>query len=268
MRTSATLASSLVLLLLATAATLPSLTNATPCEDCIIAGIYAASPTCDAQIFTNPFQGGPMTERQKSCFCPLASSDTWLQQCVTPELCTTKDVNDQYGGFKALKAEACSSTVPGNTTITTTTVTSTTTSGAKPPSSATATATSTSSGAASTSTGASVRLDASSNLAAIAVVAVMGLEPSTQKDVILWDDILQAFEDALHVRQQAKVIQFMGGFDFRLPEPRKIAAVLNTVLDVAVSGELAKNAVPQGSVSASQQARIEETMNAKQDSTL
>ncbi|KAF8925500.1 hypothetical protein BGZ47_003227, partial [Haplosporangium gracile] len=172
MRTSVPLTPILVLFLLATTAILPSLTNATPCEDCIFAGIYSTSPTCDAQIFTNPFQGGPMTERQKSCFCPLASSDTWLQQCVTPDLCTTKDANDQYGGFGTLKAEACSSAVPRNTT-TTTAVPSTTTGVTKPPSSATATATSTSSGAGSTPTGAGVCLDASSNLAAIVAIAVM-----------------------------------------------------------------------------------------------
>lgn len=106
-----------------------------------------------------------MTERQKSCFCPLASSETWLQQCVTPELCTTDGVNDQYRGFQTLKAEACSNTVPSNSTTTTI-------GGAKPPSSTAVT--STSSGAASTPTGAGVRLDTSSNLAAIAVVAVVG----------------------------------------------------------------------------------------------
>ncbi|KAH7036159.1 hypothetical protein BKA57DRAFT_180590 [Linnemannia elongata] len=163
----------LLLLLLTATETIPSVTNATPCEDCIIAGIYATSPTCDAQIFTNPFQGGPMTERQKSCFCPLASSDTWLQQCVTPELCTAKDVNDQYGGFQTLKAEACSNAVPGSiTTSASHTVATTTTGGAKLPSSITVT--STSSGATSTPTGASVRLDVSSSLAAIAIVAVVG----------------------------------------------------------------------------------------------
>lgn len=109
-----------------------------------------------------------MTERQKSCFCPLASSDTWLQQCVTPELCTTKEVNDQYGGFQTLKAEACSNAVPGNSTASPTT----TTGSGKPPS--ITTVTSTSSGATSTPTGAGVRLDTSSNLAAIAVVAIVG----------------------------------------------------------------------------------------------
>ncbi|KAF9539461.1 hypothetical protein EC957_005383 [Mortierella hygrophila] len=172
MRTSITLTSNLVLLL-AAIATIPSVTKATPCEDCIYAGIYATSPTCDAQIFTNPFQGGPMSERQKSCFCPLASSDTWLQQCVTPELCTTQDVNDQYGGFQTLKAEACSNAVPGNnTTSTSPTVPTTPTSSTKPPS--ITTATSTSSGTKSTPTGAGVRLSTSSNLAAIAVVAVVG----------------------------------------------------------------------------------------------
>ncbi|KAG0291400.1 hypothetical protein BGZ96_005236 [Linnemannia gamsii] len=173
MRTSISLTSILVLFLTATA-TILSTVNATPCEDCIYAGIYATSPTCDAQIFTNPFQGGPMTERQKSCFCPLASSDTWLQQCVKPDLCTTQDVNDQYGGFKTMKAEACGNAGAPNTTVTTTANVHTTTSGggsAKPPS--TSTPTSTSTGTTATSTGAGVRLD-SSKLSTLVVVAAVG----------------------------------------------------------------------------------------------
>lgn len=72
-----------------------------------------------------------------------------------------------------MKAEACSNAVPGSiTTSASHTVATTTTGGAKLPSSITVT--STSSGATSTPTGASVRLDVSSSLAAIAIVAVVG----------------------------------------------------------------------------------------------
>lgn len=38
-------------------------------------------------------------------------------------------------------------------------------------------------------------------------------DPVTNKDVVLWDDILQAFEDALHVRHQARVVPFVKGSD-------------------------------------------------------
>lgn len=37
----------------------------------------------------------------------------------------------------------------------------------------------------------------------------------TNKDVVLWDDILQAFEDALHVRHQAMIVPFVKGSDLR-----------------------------------------------------
>ncbi|KAF9129963.1 hypothetical protein BGW39_003619 [Mortierella sp. 14UC] len=165
MRTSITLASALILLLATTATN--SVTATTPCEDCIFAAIYATSPTCDAQIFTNPLQGGPLTERQKSCFCPLASSDTWLQQCVKPELCTAKIVSDQLTGFKGFQAEACANAVaPSSTTTATTTPTMTT---EKPPSSATTTTAS--GGASSTPNNAGSRLDSSSKVAVGAVVA-------------------------------------------------------------------------------------------------
>ncbi|KAF9924378.1 hypothetical protein FBU30_005648 [Linnemannia zychae] len=108
--------------------------NATPCEDCIIAAIYATSPTCDAQIFTDPLVGGPLTERQKSCFCPLASSDTWLQQCISPNLCAATDVNAQLEGFKSFKTEACASTATSSIASATVTASS-----SNPSSSSTAT---------------------------------------------------------------------------------------------------------------------------------
>lgn len=40
-------------------------------------------------------------------------------------------------------------------------------------------------------------------------------DPVTNKDVVLWDDILQAFEDALHVQHQARVVPFDKGSDLR-----------------------------------------------------
>ncbi|KAF9290619.1 hypothetical protein BGZ88_007249 [Linnemannia elongata] len=69
-------------------------------------------------------------------------------------------------------------------------------------------------------------------------------DPVTNKDVVLWDDILQAFEDALHVRHQAMIIPFVKGSDLRTLEPRRFLAVPNTVLDVVVGGQLATTQVP------------------------
>ncbi|KAG9061804.1 hypothetical protein KI688_006955 [Linnemannia hyalina] len=61
------------------------------------------------------------------------------------------------------------------------------------------------------------------------------VDPDTQKDVVLWDDILQAFENAVQVRHKIKVVPFLKGKDLRILEPRRIAAVPNIVLDVVVN---------------------------------
>ncbi|KAG0372972.1 hypothetical protein BGX24_012332 [Mortierella sp. AD032] len=49
------------------------------------------------------------------------------------------------------------------------------------------------------------------------------LDPDTQKEFVLWDDILQVFDDALHIRDKTRAL-----------EPRRIAAVPNAVLDIVV----------------------------------
>ncbi|KAK3815786.1 MAG: hypothetical protein JOS17DRAFT_820855 [Linnemannia elongata] len=60
-------------------------------------------------------------------------------------------------------------------------------------------------------------------------------DPETQKPVVLWDDIHQAFDNAVQIRDRARVVPFLKGADLRNLEPRRIAAVPNTVLDVVVS---------------------------------
>ncbi|OAQ23710.1 HCP-like protein [Linnemannia elongata AG-77] len=60
-------------------------------------------------------------------------------------------------------------------------------------------------------------------------------DPETQKPVVLWDDILQAFDNAVQIRDKARVVPFLKGLDLRTLEPHRIAAVPNTVLDVVVS---------------------------------
>lgn len=42
------------------------------------------------------------------------------------------------------------------------------------------------------------------------------VDPDTQKDIVLWDDILQAFKDAVQVRHKTKVVPFLKGKDFRM----------------------------------------------------
>ncbi|KAG0379307.1 hypothetical protein BGX24_000930 [Mortierella sp. AD032] len=64
------------------------------------------------------------------------------------------------------------------------------------------------------------------------------VDPVTQKEFILWDDILQAFENGVHVRNKAKIVPFLKGPDYRVLEPRRIAPAPNTVLDVIVRDQL------------------------------
>ncbi|KAG0075638.1 hypothetical protein BGZ90_009656 [Linnemannia elongata] len=64
------------------------------------------------------------------------------------------------------------------------------------------------------------------------------VDPETQKPVVLWDDILQAFEDAVQVRNNTKIVPYLKTKDFRILEPRRIVAVPDTVLDVVVVGPL------------------------------
>ncbi|KAG0047802.1 hypothetical protein BGZ89_004786 [Linnemannia elongata] len=61
------------------------------------------------------------------------------------------------------------------------------------------------------------------------------VDPNTQKRVVLWDDILQVFEDAVQARHKSRVVPFLKGDDLRTLEPRRIAVIPNTVLDVIVA---------------------------------
>lgn len=39
-------------------------------------------------------------------------------------------------------------------------------------------------------------------------------DPETKNQFVLWDDIRQVFDDALHVRHQAKALPFLKGADY------------------------------------------------------
>ncbi|KAG0275942.1 hypothetical protein BGZ96_003552 [Linnemannia gamsii] len=60
------------------------------------------------------------------------------------------------------------------------------------------------------------------------------LDPETQKEIVLWDDILQAFKNADVVRNKTRVVTFLKGKDLTILHPRRIAAVPNSVLDVVI----------------------------------
>ncbi|KAG0274419.1 hypothetical protein BGZ95_009808 [Linnemannia exigua] len=73
------------------------------------------------------------------------------------------------------------------------------------------------------------------------------LDPITQKNVVMWEDIRLAFADALHIRHQARVVPFLRGTDLMLLKPLRIAAMPDVTLDIVVEEPLAriKTAVPQ-----------------------
>ncbi|KAF9541647.1 hypothetical protein EC957_002888 [Mortierella hygrophila] len=60
-------------------------------------------------------------------------------------------------------------------------------------------------------------------------------DPDTNKDFILWEDIQQAFDEALFVRNKTRMLPFVRGKDYRVLEPRRIAAASDVVLDVVVA---------------------------------
>ncbi|KAK3833190.1 MAG: hypothetical protein J3R72DRAFT_478092, partial [Linnemannia gamsii] len=66
------------------------------------------------------------------------------------------------------------------------------------------------------------------------------LDPTTQKNVVMWDDIRLAFAEALHIRHQAKVVPFLRGADLMLLQPLRIAAMPHVTLDIVVDEPLTR----------------------------
>ncbi|KAF9129953.1 hypothetical protein BGW39_003609 [Mortierella sp. 14UC] len=70
-------------------------------------------------------------------------------------------------------------------------------------------------------------------------------DPSTNKAIVLWEDILIPFKQAAYVRNGTRVVPFLKGADFQKLEPLRIAAVPDTVLEVVVDDEpLGRAAAP------------------------
>ncbi|KAF9096456.1 hypothetical protein BGX29_008566, partial [Mortierella sp. GBA35] len=70
-------------------------------------------------------------------------------------------------------------------------------------------------------------------------------EPGTQNQFVLWGDIKLAFEDALHVRHQSRVVPFLKGDDLHPLKPYRIAAFPDVILDIVVSGQITQVEVAQ-----------------------
>ncbi|KAF9340490.1 hypothetical protein BGZ91_001742 [Linnemannia elongata] len=63
-------------------------------------------------------------------------------------------------------------------------------------------------------------------------------DPSLNKDILLWDDILAVFSSALYVRCGATVLPFAKGPDFKNLDPLRITAVPGVTLDVVIRDQL------------------------------
>ncbi|KAG0376433.1 hypothetical protein BGX24_007759 [Mortierella sp. AD032] len=66
---------------------------------------------------------------------------------------------------------------------------------------------------------------------------------ATKTPFILWEDILESFQDVVQVRYKARILHCMKGPDFRTLEPRRIAAIPNAVLDIVLGGPLVTTAL-------------------------
>ncbi|KAF9932108.1 hypothetical protein FBU30_008922 [Linnemannia zychae] len=64
------------------------------------------------------------------------------------------------------------------------------------------------------------------------------------KVIVLWDDILAAFSNVVHVRHGARILPFVKGNDFKRLDPLRIAAIPDAIFDVVVSPHSALNLVP------------------------
>lgn len=84
-------------------------------------------------------------------------------------------------------------------------------------------------------------------------------DPDTNKDFIYWEDIQQAFEKALFVRNKTKMLPFVRGKDYRALEPRRIEAAPDVVLDVVVGDTpIAATNIATADIIASLQVAVQE----------
>ncbi|KAK3824247.1 MAG: hypothetical protein J3R72DRAFT_479529, partial [Linnemannia gamsii] len=76
---------------------------------------------------------------------------------------------------------------------------------------------------------------ASSTTPAGVIYLVCQPDPSSGKDILLWDDVLDAFkDDVIHIRSGAVVLPFLKGSDFKKLNPLRVAAVPGATLDVVI----------------------------------
>ncbi|KAG0365290.1 hypothetical protein BGX24_004209, partial [Mortierella sp. AD032] len=78
-------------------------------------------------------------------------------------------------------------------------------------------------------------LPCSSSAPAGIIYLVCQPDASSGKDILLWDDVLDAFkENVIHIRSGAVVLPFLKGPDFKKLDPLRIASVPGATLDVVI----------------------------------
>ncbi|KAH7036546.1 hypothetical protein BKA57DRAFT_509821 [Linnemannia elongata] len=70
-------------------------------------------------------------------------------------------------------------------------------------------------------------------------------DPSSGKIIVLWNDVLRVFPDALYLQRGKRVLPFLKGADFEDLRPPRIAAIPGAVIDVIVKDELKQVAAGQ-----------------------
>ncbi|KAG0374359.1 hypothetical protein BGX24_010509 [Mortierella sp. AD032] len=69
------------------------------------------------------------------------------------------------------------------------------------------------------------------------------LNSTTQRNVVMWDDIRLAFTDALHIRHKARVVPFLRGADLMPLQPLRVAAMPDVTLDIVETTALSATSV-------------------------
>ncbi|KAF8932764.1 hypothetical protein BGZ47_011194 [Haplosporangium gracile] len=70
-------------------------------------------------------------------------------------------------------------------------------------------------------------------------------DPVSDKSVILWNDILVVYPNALFIQQDSRVLPFLKGKDFQYLEPRRVAAIPAIILEVIVDNPTTTTIQPE-----------------------
>ncbi|KAG0095180.1 hypothetical protein BGZ93_006208, partial [Podila epicladia] len=81
------------------------------CNACIVKAGIAAVPSCKGLEGTTVSSGSTPTDKQKSCFCGLATNKTWRSECIGADKCPAEAIKELVMVYEAIAATpgACDS---------------------------------------------------------------------------------------------------------------------------------------------------------------